>query len=84
MANNKRDKQSFVPPVTPIITAWASIAGKKESQGPLGKYFDITSTDTFFGEKTWEQAEKHMQELALQKLAEKAGIQPANFEAVFS
>ena len=84
MANNKRGKQSFVPPVTPIITAWASIAGKKESQGPLGKYFDITSTDTFFGEKTWEQAEKHMQELALQKLAEKAGIQPANFEAVFS
>ena len=51
-----------------VITAWASVAGKKESQGPLGHCFDKTSQDTFFGQKTWEQAEKAMQEQALSLL----------------
>lgn len=27
----------------PVIEGWASVAGKKESQGPLGKYFDVAS-----------------------------------------
>ena len=35
MAENKRGKQSFIPSIQPVITAWASIAGKKESEGPL-------------------------------------------------
>ena len=52
----------------------AAGTGKKEAEGPLGKKFDITQNDSYFGEKTWEQAEKRMQQLALRKLAEKAGI----------
>jgi len=84
MAVNKRGRQSFVPPVKPIITAWASIAGKKESEGPLGKHFDTISKDPFFGEKTWEQAEKHMQQLALQKLSEKSGIEASQIDTVLS
>ena len=32
---NKRGKQSFLLPQKPVITAWASVAGKKESEGPL-------------------------------------------------
>ena len=36
MANNKRGQQSFVLPQLPVITTWASVAGKKESEGPLG------------------------------------------------
>ena len=56
MANNKRGQQSFVLPQLPVITAWASVAGKKESEGPLAHLFDVTSQDTFFGQKTWELA----------------------------
>ena len=63
MGENKRGRASLVLPKPPVITAWASVAGKKESQGPLGHCFDRTSQDTFFGQKTWEQAEKKMQEL---------------------
>ncbi len=81
---NKRGRQSFVLPQMPVITHWASIAGKKESEGPLASFFDHTSQDTLFGEKTWEQAEKRMQQLALDKLAEKAGIVPNEFGLVFS
>ena len=64
MAINKRGRQSFVLPQLPVIQHWASIAGKKESEGPLAHTFDITSQDTLFGQKTWEQAEKRMQQMS--------------------
>ena len=74
MAINKRGKQSFVLPQLPVIQCWASVAGKKESEGPLAHTFDVISQDTYFGQKTWEQAEKRMQQMALDKLAEKSGL----------
>ena len=84
LAINKRGKQSFILPQLPVIQCWASVAGKKESEGPLGHTFDIISQDTYFGQKTWEQAEKRMQQLALEKLAEKAGLNKRDFELVLS
>lgn len=74
MATNKRGKQTFVLPQMPVITAWASVAGKKESEGPLSGCFDVTFKDTYFGQKTWEQAERQMQKIALDTLLKKAGI----------
>ena len=84
MAKNKRGRQSFALEQPPVITHWASVAGKKESEGPLAHTFDITSQDTYFGQKTWEQGEKQMQKLALTKLAEKAGMKARDFDLVFS
>lgn len=83
-ANNKRGKQSFVLPSQPVITTWASVAGKKESEGPLAKYFDLCCQDTYFGQKTWEQAEKRLQQLALENLARKAGMKQEEFSLVYS
>ena len=84
MRNLKRGKQSFCLEDPPVITAWASVAGKKESEGPLADTFDITQTDSYFGQKTWEQAEKRMQQLALQKLMQKAGVKSNQLGFVFS
>ena len=84
MANYKVGRQSFRLPNPPVITAWASVAGKKESQGPLGSFFDVTGQDPYWGQKTWEQAEKRMQQLALETLAKKAGISTRDFNLVFS
>ena len=84
MANKPLGKQSFMFEQPPVITAWASVAGKKEKEGPLGNYFDITHKDTYFGQKTWEQGEKRMQQMALQVLAKKSGINQENFDVVFS
>lgn len=67
-----------------MITTWASVAGKKEKEGPLGEYFDFTHKDTYFGQKTWEQGEKRMQQLTLQTLAKKAGLKQSKFGVVFS
>ena len=84
MAEHKRGRQSFVLQEPPVITTWASVAGKKETEGPLAYTYDIKCRDTYFGQKTWEQAEKYMQQQALRKLAEKAGMVLGEFELVYS
>ena len=84
MAQNKLGRHSFRPGQPVYIAAWASVAGKKEAEGPLGHGFDIKSMDTKFGEKTWEQAEKKMQQLALEKLLYKSKLQKEDLELVFS
>lgn len=84
METKKRGRQSFIHDNPPVITAWASVAGKKESEGPLAHTFDIKCRDPYFGQKTWEQAEKCMQQQALKKLSEKAKISEKGFDIVFS
>ena len=40
----------------PSIIGYASVAGKKESEGPLGKGFDKIIYDSYNGKNTYEQA----------------------------
>lgn len=79
-----RGRQSFILSNPPVITAWASVAGKKESEGPLSKCFDHLERDAYFGQKTWEQGEKQMQQLALDILLRKADCTHADIGLVFS
>lgn len=67
----------------PAIVAYAAVAGKKESEGPLGSCFDIVSQDTYFGQKTWEKAETQMQKLAMQSALQKAELQEEALDAAF-
>ncbi len=84
LADHKRGKQSFVLPSPVIIQAWCSVAGKKEGQGPLAKEYDLIQPDSYFGQKTWEQAEKQMQLTALNTLLEKSGKAWEEIDGVFS
>lgn len=84
MAENKIGRRTFRPQRPISITHWASVAGKKEGQGPLGGKFDVVNPDTRFGEKTWEQAERKMQQLALETLTRKAAMLPSELDLVFS
>ena len=84
MDNHRIGKQSFCLSVPPVITAWASVAGKRESQGPLGEFFDHTSNDSYFGQKTGELAEQKMQQMALETLIHKAGTTKEEIGLVFS
>ena len=43
------------------INCWASVVGKKESEGPLADKFDETVADDYFGKDTWEKAETELQ-----------------------
>lgn len=84
MGNEKIGKHSYRFGKAPIIHAWASIAGPKEAIGPLKSYYDGVSKDAYFGQKTWEQGEQHMQQLVLQKLVNKAGITFSDIQMVLS
>jgi len=84
MKSIKRGKQSILFNEAPIIRAWASTVGKKESEGPLCNYFDIHQTETYFGEATWEQAENKMQQLTLKALQAKAQITSNDIDMIFS
>ncbi|MBP1756084.1 MAG: hypothetical protein H6Q59_2482 [Firmicutes bacterium] len=67
-------KQSLMFQNPPIILASASIAGKKESEGPLGTLFDEIEEDPLLGKKTWEEAESELMRKAALKVLEKAGL----------
>ena len=84
MTSLHRGKQSMVFPNRPVVTAWASVVGKKEGDGPLGKAFDLVIPDGKYGEKTWEQAETHFQKAAMELLLEKVGQEIPAPELVFS
>ena len=80
----KRGRQSFALKNAPVIRQWASAVGKKEAEGPLVKYFDVVQTQTYFGAKTWEQAENNLQKIALETLKTKANITDSDIDVIFS
>lgn len=51
-----------------------AIAGKKESEGPLGEEFDATVQDDLFGEESFEKAERKMFRTAMEGAVRKAGL----------
>lgn len=66
------------------IAGYASIAGKKEGEGPLRHYFDILMEDAEWGEKTWEKTESKMQKSAVAHAVEKAGINLSDINYIFA
>lgn len=83
MESAHRGKQSLVFLNPPAIISFASVAGKKESEGPLGSTFDIASKDTTFGQKSWEKAETQMQKIALQSALQKADLRESDLDVAF-
>ena len=66
------------------ILSAASVAGKKEAEGPLGKKFDmVDEQDNLFGAKTWEEAESNMQKEACILAIGKAGLKPEKIRYLF-
>ena len=68
----------------PSVKAFASVAGKKEAEGPMGEYFDVTDEDAYLGEDTWEKAESRLQKTAVQKALQKAGLDASQIDFMFA
>lgn len=68
----------------PTIRSFASTAGKKEGDGPLGKYFDEVSEDAYFGQKTWEQGESELLKRTVLWAISKAGLVPDDIDYMFA
>lgn len=67
----------------PKILDTSSIVGRKECEGPLGKYFDCVITDERFNEKSWEKAESKMQRQAVGMLLEKTNKEKDEIDFIF-
>ena len=66
------------------ILAAASVVGKEEYQGPLGKVFDMHDPSDRFGQDTWERAESEMQRRALALALNKAKLSERDVDALLA
>ena len=68
----------------PSIVSSGAIVGKKEHEGPLGKYFGQYDETDEFGMPTWEQSESEMQRLALNQALESGNLTIHDVDAIFA
>ena len=67
-------EQTIVLKRQPKIIGSYTIVGPKEGQGNFGSYFDYVMKNDYFGEKTYEKAERKMLESAITGALEKAKL----------
>ena len=77
-------EQSICFEKPPYLFASASVAGKKEGEGPLGEKIDLICEDPMLGEENWEKAESMLQIKAIQLALEKAGKMPQQIRYIFA
>ncbi len=68
----------------PRISAFASVAGKKEAHGPLREDFDKLIYDSYFGQETFEKAETEMMRIAVQTALEKGEMEREEIDVAFA
>jgi stage V sporulation protein AD len=81
---SKLGKRTIVLPSKPGIQSFASVVGKKEGEGPLGKMFDKIFDDTTMGQTSWEKAESLLQQNSLKMAIEKAGLNKSDIDVMFA
>ncbi len=80
----KQGKYTFSLISEPGITGYASVAGKKEGEGPLKDKFDKVYEDGTVGEKSWEKAESIIHGDAVTRAIGKAGLSPCDIDVIFA
>ena len=68
----------------PAIIASASVVGAKEGDGPLKEGYDYISSDSYFGEKTWEKAESSMFRRCFTTVCDKAALAPSELDYILA
>lgn len=76
-------KHTVVLDNPPSIKAYSAIVGKKEGEGPLGRYFDSIFDDSTLGQSSWEKAESMMQNDSVNKTLEKAQLSNSEIQYIF-
>ena len=82
MSEKRIGKQSVRFNEPPIIAGYASVAGKKESEGPQGKYYDVASSTDLFEGKNWEEAESRMQLTAANTALKKSSYKSEDIDYI--
>ncbi len=61
-----------------------TLAGTKESEGPLAKDIDFILSDSIWGEKTWEKCEAKMQQYAVENLIKKNNLKKSDIDVMLA
>ncbi len=77
-------KRTIIFENKPCILSYGSVVGKKEHEGPLGEEFDQYTLDSFFGEDTFEKAERKLQNTAVEIALKKAGLKNKDIDQIFA
>jgi len=80
----KRGQQTVVFDNPPVLTAWASVVGPKEGEGPWGQDFDYVLEDYIYGEKTWEMAEYKMLRETIIRALDKRDFLPEDVDLLLA
>lgn len=80
----KTGKYTYLLENTPSVLSFGSVGSKKESQGPLGKYFDVINPDSTFGEDSWEKAESKMVQISVNQALSKGNFDPEQIDVAFA
>ncbi|MGI5824153.1 MAG: stage V sporulation protein AD [Bacillota bacterium] len=68
----------------PVVISSGTVVGKKEGEGPLGKYFDVIHEDNWLGNKSFEKAEQKILEEACSLAIRKADLKRDDISFHFS
>ncbi len=80
----RQGRYTLLLPSMPGISGYAAVAGKKESEGPLGNAFDYVYEDGMAGEKSWEKAESVLHRDAVTRALSKAGVSLEDADVIFA
>ena len=79
-----RRGKTVITQIKPKVISFASVVGKKEGQGPLGKEFDDIYEDTTMGEDSWEKAESLYLKTAIKKAISKSKLKKSDIDIICS
>lgn len=82
--NSFESKQTIKLKNQPKIVGSYAIVGPKEGKGNFADYFDYVMKNDFFGEQTFEKAERKMLESAVTGVIQKAKIQPKDVDLMIA
>lgn len=84
MEEKRQGRYTVVFENPPLIRSYGAVVGQKESEGPLGCYFDTVCEDPMMGRNSWEEAEGELQYAAVSKALDSAFLRPEDVEYIFA
>jgi stage V sporulation protein AD len=81
---SRKGKYTVELQTKPAVLSFASVVGKKEYEGPYGRYYDKNYNDTTLGEKSWEKAESRLQNEAVNIALRKANLKNSDIDCIFA
>ncbi len=68
----------------PSFISFGATVGKKEGDGPYGKYFEEVEPDSYFGQESWEKAESELLFRSAKKAIEKGKLSATDIDFAIS